>query len=389
MLHRAEAMVVFSAALGLLAVCGDGQSGQSPLAYYALECPLPTATSTWEILDRDGANRQVPLYLSSLGQGESGTGVISSPPFVVATDAITFTICGHDGQAGGRGENYIALVDARKGNVLLRTPPPQNDAMHERRWDVRPWRGQQVRVEIHDGNSTRAYAWLGVGSIDAGESLRVDFRKGIPDGWLRSERAAQAEYEVLSGPVPFRRNRSVYSLVPKSGSVEILCGFAAERIFFLGCTVAGGKPAETYGSIEIHYRSGPPEVFPLVCGFTLEAQHRLLSRSAAMYLHPTVDPFQYCLAVAPRDEVIEKISLSANPAHPAIPRITAITCATSSQSERLTPLPAANLSPEERAWLESHTVTAHLPDRKAILDTIRKAHRLPPGEGACTEQSTK
>ena len=83
--------------------------------YKALQCPQPTLGTTWAIVERDGANRKVDPYLSSLGQGETGTGTISSPSFVIDTDTIRFTICGHDGQPGGRGENYIALDRCAQG----------------------------------------------------------------------------------------------------------------------------------------------------------------------------------------------------------------------------------------------------------------------------------
>jgi len=76
--------------------------------YKALECPLPPSMGTWAILDRDGANRKVEPYLSSLGGGESGAGIIVSPVFSMKCDRIDFTICGHDGQQGGRNQNFIS-----------------------------------------------------------------------------------------------------------------------------------------------------------------------------------------------------------------------------------------------------------------------------------------
>ncbi|MHA1179974.1 MAG: hypothetical protein ACTSSR_04525, partial [Alphaproteobacteria bacterium] len=48
--------------------------------YKALKCPAASRESTWSILDRNGAHAQVTPYLSSLGHGEAGTGVITSPP---------------------------------------------------------------------------------------------------------------------------------------------------------------------------------------------------------------------------------------------------------------------------------------------------------------------
>ena len=134
-MHKKATSVVGAVFCGVLlvAITADETAGAT---YKALKIPPPTFGSTWAVLERDGANRKVEPYLSSLGKGEAGTGVVSSPPFIIADDKITFTICGHDGQGGGRNENYVALVDARKGNTLMKTPAPGNDAMQERSWDL-------------------------------------------------------------------------------------------------------------------------------------------------------------------------------------------------------------------------------------------------------------
>jgi hypothetical protein len=130
--------VVLLAAWGLLATERTHADGES--FFYAAKCPV-VAGQAWGILQRDGANRPTEPYLSSLVEGESQTGRIASPPLVISVDTIRFTICGHDGQQGGRGENYMALVDNKTGQILLQTPAPGNDAMQQREWDVRDLRG--------------------------------------------------------------------------------------------------------------------------------------------------------------------------------------------------------------------------------------------------------
>jgi hypothetical protein len=330
--------------------------------YKALKCPSPTLGSTWAILDRDGARRQVEPYLSSLGQGEGGTGTATSPPFVISGDAITFTIRGHDGPGGGRGENYIALVDARKGNVLLKTEAPGNDALQERSWDVSRLKGVEVRIEVRDGNPGSAYAWLGVGRIDAPGGMNVDFRRGMPEGWDMPQAEADVRYETLAGGVPFKRNPAVFTLIPKTGGVvELPCGFTAKRLFFLGCTVAQGEPLASYGHIEIHYETGRPDVFPLVYGITLDGRYKLLSSSGSLRLHASADPYQAYLAIAPRDQRIEKIRLAANRDEGRIPRITAVTCETTAESPHLMPLPEREPSAAEAAWIRSHAISADAP----------------------------
>ncbi len=358
------------------AVAFGQQTAESAPQYQALKCAAPTIGTTWAVLDRDGANRPVERYLSSLGQGESGTGMVTSPPFVVTGNAITFTICGHDGQAGGRGDNYIALVDARKGQTLLKTPPPQNDAMQERTWDVSKYRGTEVRIEVHDGNPGGAFAWLGVGRIDAGDALRVDFREGIPDGWDRPERTAEIRYELLTGGIPFQRPTGVFSLMPARGTADLPCGFAAQRLFFLGCTVAGGRPLKSYGSVQIHYADGSAEAYPLLGGFTLDAQYKRLSPSTALHLRPSADPYQYYFVIAPRPDKIEKIRLVASTSDGPTPRITAVTCETEDDSDHLLPLPPTTLEANDADWIEKHTLSPGRPELAPILEQIRRDHKL-------------
>jgi len=346
--------------------------------YRALHCDPATATAlgTWGILDRDGANRKVDPYLSSLAGGEVGTGTISSPPFTLSTDAIKFTICGHDGQGGGRGKNLLALVNSKTGEVLRKTMAPGSDPLQARSWDVKGLRGSKVRIEVRDGIAEGAFAWLGVGEIDAGPELRIDFRRGLPGGWKVAEKPEEKErgFEILRGGVPFRALRQ--TLVPAGGAAEIPCGIRARRLFVLGCTVYRGKPLDVCGHIEIQYRSGPPDRIPLMVGYTLEGEFKLLSRSRAMHLHPSGDPFQYYLVLAPREEVIEKIKIQRNPGSSWIPKITAITCETTENSGNLRPLPDTRPGDDERAWIQSHTVSGGTPDMKMIEAEIRRWYRM-------------
>jgi hypothetical protein len=367
-------VTLLSNTLGVVAVVGSNTAVSQ--TYKALKYTPTASSGTWAILDRDGANRQVPRYLSSLGGGEAGTGVIASPTFRIAVDRITFTICGHDGQSGKQNKNFVALVDVRKGQTLQKTTASGNDAMQDRSWDVSKLRGREVRIELHDGDSGSAFAWFGVGRIDAGDSLRVDFRNGLPEGWIAKVEPAKHRPEVLRGGIPFLRYPSEYSLVPASGVREIPCGVAAQRLFFLGGTVANGRPLETCGSIELVYRAGPPETYPLMYGYTVDMPGKLLSKSKAMHLHESADPFQHYLVIAPRADVIEKIVLRRNPKQDAIARITAVTCQTQAAGENIEALPDGKLDAAEEAWIQSHSITAGAPDMEQIKAEIRRVHKL-------------
>ncbi len=368
-----------TAVLLTMTVLAAADLGASESArYQALKLPLPTPGSTWAILDRDGANRKVEPYLSSLGGGEPGTGAIASPGFRVATDAIRLTVCGHDGQGGGRNQNYVALVDAASGEVLRRAAAPGADPMHEVSWDVGDLRGREVRLEVHDADSGTAFAWIGVGRIDAGAALQVDFRKGMPAGWVaKSPPSAKPAGEIVPGSIPFFRYPALYTLIPASGTIELPCGFKARRLFFLGCTVPEAKPLAVYGHIDVIYGDGSRESYPLMYGFTLDQAGKLLSRSKAMHLGPSSDPFQHVLVLAPKAQTIDKIVVRRNPEFGVTPRITAVTCETQAASEHLVPLPAPARQTDRAAWIESHTISGSSPDLAWIAAEIRRSHKLP------------
>ncbi len=359
--------------LALVALADSTAAAQT---YKGLKYSPSPSSGTWAILERDGANRQVPRYLSSLGGGEAGMGVIASPPFRISVDKIALTICGHDGLSGGQNKNFVALIDSRKGLTLHKTTAPGNDAVQERSWDVAKLRGREVRIEVHDGDSGGAFAWLGVGRIDAGDPLRVDFRSGLPKDWITKVQPNRDRPEVLRDGIPFLRHASQYTLVPALGTREIPCGFTAQRLFFLGGTAANGRPLEVCGLIDVVYRDGARDSFPLMVGYTLDLAGKMLSKSKAIYLHESADPFQHYLVIAPRADIIDKIVFRPAPDHAALPRITAVTCQTQAESENLEALPDGKLGAEEEAWTKSHTIRASSPEMKQITAEIRRAHKM-------------
>jgi hypothetical protein len=377
-------LVATPLALFALCILGHGApleaSGRSE-RYKALKVTPPPQPGTWKILERNGASMNVGPHLSSLGLGETGTGVIRSPAFTVSTETMTLTLCGQDGQRGERKKNFVAIVDAETGETLRKTYAPCSDLWQPRSWDVAPLRGRRVCFEAHDHDTAGAFAWMGIGRIDAGPKFQVDFREGLPDGWTATQLDHDARYVEVTGGVPFRSLASHESLIPAHGVVEIPCGFQAERLFFLGCTVSRARPLEVCGTVEIVYRGGPPESHPLMMGYTLDGQFKLLSESKALHLHASADSFQYYFVVRPRPRVIDRIRLRRQPNSTSIPRITAITCESAAASENLLSLPDSVPASEEVAWIESHTISTTSPDLDEIAGEVRRAHKLVLDEG--------
>ncbi|MCP4454180.1 MAG: hypothetical protein GY809_22185 [Planctomycetes bacterium] len=346
------------------------KGNQVSASYQTLTRGALSQGKPWAVLSRDGASRAVKAYLSSLAQGETATGAIASPEFIVSGRVITFTLCGHDGQGGGRGEDFMALVDAHTGRVLKKTAPPGNDAMKTFTWDVSQLQGTRARIEVHDGNPGTAYAWLGVGLINASPAFNIDFSQGMPAGWGSPEQVASRQIDLVTDGVPFRHTANLSSLIPPQGSAEFACGFMADRLFFLGATVDAGQPGACYGGIELHYQSGSPDVFPLICAYTLNTLQDLASQRKATHLHATGSPGQFYLAITPRQTVIEKIRLVAEPKQGPIPHITAITCETTASHDRLIPLTGQSISPQEADWIGSHSISAESPDLGSVMQTL-------------------
>lgn len=346
--------------------------------YQALARRPLSQGSTWTIADRDGANRSVTAYLSSLGQGEAGTGTITSNEFVLGGRAITFTLCGHDGQGGGRHENFIALVDAATHRILKKTEAPNHDAMQPFTWDISELKGTKARIEVHDGISGSAYAWFGVGEIDASPAFKINFSQGMPRGWASPEQKMSPQVDLITEGVPFRQDADRSNLIPAQGSIELPCGFAANRLFFLGATVDAGRTGACYGGIEIHYQTGSPDVIPLIYGDTLTDPQ---NEPKATHLHATTPLHQFYLAITPQPLVIEKIRLVADPKQGPIPLITAVTCETTAAHGRLVPLTKQSISQQETNWIDAHSIDSASPRLNATMRSLHARFNVP-GLGA-------
>lgn len=104
--------------------------------------------------------------------GDEATGGLTSKDFVIAGDYLRFRVAGGDFPE----TCYLALMDARTNEILLRTTGTGSAFMIEKTWDFRPFRGRDVRLRIQD-KERRAGGWIALDSIHetmAGPASAVD-----------------------------------------------------------------------------------------------------------------------------------------------------------------------------------------------------------------------
>lgn len=347
--------------------------------YFAL--PLSFGLGTFRILTYDGAHRSTPPYLSSLGNGEQGTGMIRSPVFSLHTPKIRLLVNGWDGQAGDREENRFQLLDAETKEVLFSSPPPQSDFPQWLEWDVSQFQGHNVYLRIVDGNSESAFAWLGLWEVDAGEDFSIRFSENPSlAGW-----SAEGEQQVyLESPIPFLA--SAVAQFSESSSMRLIINARAKHIFLLGMTNSldqgcpvWGDPndlasrlfiGDELGRIKLKYVDGKEEVYPLVLGESLfwgklfyaypepfvsdPAAQKVLGETLRLY-PPTPTPDGcYVAVITPRPISIYSFELEDSQNKRGAPCLFAITIEASPGNKPAggIPLPADSPSPDFRDFLQ-------------------------------------
>lgn len=128
----------------------------------------PASPNPWFLQKRNSADgRADGIFLSSLPPGgEDLTGILRSRPFTVPA-RLSFFVAGHDSPPDrpAPGNNLVRLV-AKEGKVLRQAPAPRNDLAQKIEWDLHAEAGQQAYLEIVDGDTGEAYAWIAAGRFE-------------------------------------------------------------------------------------------------------------------------------------------------------------------------------------------------------------------------------
>ncbi len=139
----------------------------APLSWsYQPHPDAPQPKNAWVLSTKrkssDGM-KATPLW-SSFPLGEQRTGIFRSEPFELG-EKFSFYLAGHDGHPPKpiQKKNWVRLRDAVSNEILKETNPPRNDTAQKIEWDTSKWTGKQAVVELVDGDTDGAFAWLAVG----------------------------------------------------------------------------------------------------------------------------------------------------------------------------------------------------------------------------------
>jgi putative heme-binding domain-containing protein len=125
----------------------------------------PSSANPWVLQQRvsqDGDKEG--FFFGSLPKGEQLTGILRSQAFELP-GKLSFWCAGHSGFAGKpiNDKNWIRLRDAATQAVLAESRPPRNDTAQRMEWNLEKHAGKRGYVELVDGDTANAYAWLAVG----------------------------------------------------------------------------------------------------------------------------------------------------------------------------------------------------------------------------------
>jgi putative heme-binding domain-containing protein len=141
---------------------------EDPVWTYEPLDPAQPGKNPWFLQRRGSADGDKSMFLCSLPPGgESLTGILRTHGFEVPSQ-LTFYIAGHDGfpdkPAGGK--NVVRLRDEKTREIIAEAKPPRNDTAQKVVWNLNAANGRRAYIEVVDGDTGTAYAWLAVGRFE-------------------------------------------------------------------------------------------------------------------------------------------------------------------------------------------------------------------------------
>lgn len=365
---------------------------------------IPATSSGWGTEVRSCTDGTTASFVTSRQREKEAAGVLQSRDFD-PPNQLSFWVAG-----GSRSvPNSVQLVDAATGEVYRRAEPPDSDTAVQVSWNLVELMGRRVRLQVEQKAAGDLSSWISVGGFRPAHLLPPSATPALmSQTWC--DPSAPAERISVRG-VPFLKGK--LGTGPTTEPVTVaLSGVRADRLYLLGgrSTVDRANPpwgggsdyANTFvgdvgGTVSLTYRSGLVDAIPLVYGYTLfwrdpynlayepfasdSSAFALLDDALCLAEAATTGSGNWFLPVALRDEPLEAITITGNPAREGQPQFDGLTLVRRSSGTGGVPegLVVSQGSPEPAlsAWLERHLVSSADPYPEQHRQAVAKlAHRL-------------
>ena len=215
---------------------------ESNSSWISVPLPETPTASPWFLQKRKSADGdEASVFLCSLPpKGETLTGIVRSRPFNVPAK-LSFFLAGHDGfpdQPPGK-KNFIRLIAADTREVLASSPPPRNDTAQRVSWDLSAHAGRRGVLEIVDGDTGSAFAWLAAGRF---EPAVVPLPSTNPNEY--SQRRHHAAELARTVPLPQFASRFAAAFADQEAP-EDFRAVAAQTLIAMDATAYIPRAAET------------------------------------------------------------------------------------------------------------------------------------------------
>lgn len=229
-----------------------------PAAWVAETLPgLPPSASPWVAQRRESQDGvKDGLYFGSLPRGEKLTGVLRSAPFTVPAK-LSFFMAGHNGYPANPSHQKSMVRLKVDGAVVATVYPPRHDTARPFTMDLKQHAGKQGVLELIDGDTGDAYAWLAVGRFDPpvvrvletvamGPGQRQSAAFELARQWKLNEMTAEAQKTLLDADAepaariaaagalselePAKAGPLLASIIMDAGQPQSLRAAAGERL---------------------------------------------------------------------------------------------------------------------------------------------------------------